>query len=162
MQTREINQHYLYITPLQNGYVQEQHECVRARRVLQQGNMHILWLTYSNNVCLRNLCALEWVISNPKGTTDDFSNYYDSLSAEGKQVSIPWYYYIYLIFLCFRNGKSSRLGRRSRAKLPLFRLRDPCCEPICAHSYLNLVYRVINCEFDGNRCAPYKFWKYPA
>ncbi|KJA13688.1 hypothetical protein HYPSUDRAFT_209335 [Hypholoma sublateritium FD-334 SS-4] len=32
----------------------------------------------------RNLCALEWTISNPKGTTDEFSSYYDSLSAEAK------------------------------------------------------------------------------
>ncbi|KAF8155841.1 hypothetical protein B0H34DRAFT_798941 [Crassisporium funariophilum] len=33
----------------------------------------------------RNLCALEWAISNPKGTTDEFGTYYDSLLAEVKQ-----------------------------------------------------------------------------
>ncbi|KAF9480911.1 hypothetical protein BDN70DRAFT_893720 [Pholiota conissans] len=33
----------------------------------------------------RNLCALEWAILNPKGTTDAFSAYYDALSAEGKE-----------------------------------------------------------------------------
>lgn len=35
----------------------------------------------------RNLCALEWTNTNPKGTTDQFSAYYDSLSAEEKEVS---------------------------------------------------------------------------
>ncbi|PPQ94203.1 hypothetical protein CVT25_006857 [Psilocybe cyanescens] len=33
----------------------------------------------------RNLCALKWIISNPKGTTDEFGTYYNSLSAEGKE-----------------------------------------------------------------------------
>ncbi|KJA13303.1 hypothetical protein HYPSUDRAFT_209652 [Hypholoma sublateritium FD-334 SS-4] len=34
---------------------------------------------------IRNLCALEWIVSNPKGTTDEFSAYYDGLPAEDKQ-----------------------------------------------------------------------------
>ncbi|KJA22702.1 hypothetical protein HYPSUDRAFT_202022 [Hypholoma sublateritium FD-334 SS-4] len=33
----------------------------------------------------QNLCALEWIVSNPKGTTDEFSAYYDGLPAEDKQ-----------------------------------------------------------------------------
>ncbi|KJA18734.1 hypothetical protein HYPSUDRAFT_56943 [Hypholoma sublateritium FD-334 SS-4] len=33
----------------------------------------------------RNLCALEWTTANPKGTCDQFSTYYDGLSAEGKE-----------------------------------------------------------------------------
>ena len=36
---------------------------------------------------MRNLCAHEWIVSNSKGTTDEFSTYYDGLSAEDKQVS---------------------------------------------------------------------------
>ncbi|PPQ94902.1 hypothetical protein CVT25_004370 [Psilocybe cyanescens] len=41
--------------------------------------------TYSDNIPVRNLCALEWVILNPKGTTDEFGTYYDGLSAEGTE-----------------------------------------------------------------------------
>ncbi|KJA23318.1 hypothetical protein HYPSUDRAFT_201597 [Hypholoma sublateritium FD-334 SS-4] len=33
----------------------------------------------------RNLCALEWAISHPKGSTDEFGAYYDGLPAEGKE-----------------------------------------------------------------------------
>lgn len=49
----------------------------------------IAW--YPNLNPLRNLCALEWAISHPKGTTDDFGTYYDGLSAEEKEVSISEY-----------------------------------------------------------------------
>ena len=48
------------------------------------------FMGYSNNI-LRNLCALEWAVSNPKGTTDEFSTYYEGLSAEAKAVSILKY-----------------------------------------------------------------------
>ncbi|KJA13935.1 hypothetical protein HYPSUDRAFT_209121 [Hypholoma sublateritium FD-334 SS-4] len=34
----------------------------------------------------RNLCAQDWVKTNPQGTTDDFKSYYSSLSDEQKQV----------------------------------------------------------------------------
>ncbi|KJA21039.1 hypothetical protein HYPSUDRAFT_203235 [Hypholoma sublateritium FD-334 SS-4] len=33
----------------------------------------------------RNLCALEWAILYPKGTAEEFSTYYDGLSAEAKE-----------------------------------------------------------------------------
>ncbi|KAF9477568.1 hypothetical protein BDN70DRAFT_101295 [Pholiota conissans] len=33
----------------------------------------------------RNLCALKWATLNPKGTTDEFSTYYDALSKDEKE-----------------------------------------------------------------------------
>jgi hypothetical protein len=47
-----------------------------------------LLIAYSDNILVRNLCVLEWAISNPKGTADEFGTYYDGLSVEGKEVSI--------------------------------------------------------------------------
>ena len=41
--------------------------------------MSLFWET-------RNLCALEWAISNPKGTAEEFNAYYDGLSQEAKEV----------------------------------------------------------------------------
>ncbi|KJA17629.1 hypothetical protein HYPSUDRAFT_206092 [Hypholoma sublateritium FD-334 SS-4] len=38
-----------------------------------------------SSITPRNLCALDWTNTNPKGTTDQFSAYYDSLSAEEKE-----------------------------------------------------------------------------
>ena len=53
----------------------------------------LCFIAYSDNILvLRNLCALEWTVSNPKGTADEFGTYYDGLSAEGKEVSILKYY----------------------------------------------------------------------
>lgn len=43
------------------------------------------------HACQRNLCAVEWVKSNPQGTTDEFKTYFSGLSEGQKQVCYVFY-----------------------------------------------------------------------
>ena len=138
---------------LRNSRVQEQQKCAQARQVSQQGSVHVLlhrlfWCSW------RNLCALEWAVLNPKGTSDEFGTYYNGLSAEAKQVSILDYFNDTSLpfFDCFRSGKNYQSKQRSRG-----RLRASGSWPgggnhkyFSVHFYAFRVYYVTHFEFDTN------------
>jgi len=39
----------------------------------------------TNSTTARNLCAKDWKAHHPKGTTEEFKTYYDSLAADQKK-----------------------------------------------------------------------------
>lgn len=105
--------HHLQILPtrcLQN--VLRDREC-GLQRLPQLGmwieNVYPVTISLSTSQ-YRNICAQEWVRTNPQGTTDDFKLYYDNLSDEQRQVRLYPYILLLHIFILLTG-----LGRKIKS-----------------------------------------------